>query len=250
MQPIRVLSIDWDYFIDASNDFRMSHFPDGGTENLPAKMLDLVWISRYGYKGLEQVKVDTSELLKLRELLRKIIKPYTKVVIADSHKDIYKYVENLSKSNLSMELYNIDFHHDVYDFGNENVDCGNWLRKCIEKQGTDQNKFVWVRREDSQLSGLELIDNSSVVGISEDLSGGFQLVFLCRSSAWSPPHLDDKFLSLCRFIGKLSCNVKVTEPRGVLANRYNNQFKTNVKVHRKFMANMEAHINNNQKEEV
>lgn len=230
MSVIKALSIDWDYFADCPVDFRVSEFPDGGNEDLPEVVLDQVWMTRYGQcSKLKDVKVDTSELVKLRMLLKSIISPYTVVIIAESHKDIYKYLEEFRQTKMPVELYNIDFHHDVYDFQNDEVDCGNWLRMFVNSdKGHEDDMFTWIRRKDSELSGNEVIDASSLVGIPKGITTPFQLVFLCRSGAWSPPHLDKEFLSLCRFLNKLSDKTSVVDQRAVV-NRYNRQFKDNVK---------------------
>ena len=229
MAAFKVLSIDWDYFVDCPIDFKMTNFPDGGNENLPDSILDQVWMTRYGQcSKLKDVKLDTKELVKLRILLKNIVFPTTMVVIADSHKDIYQYLKEFRKTKLPMELYNIDFHHDVYDFQEDAVDCGNWLRMLMRDGNShEQDKFTWVRREDSDLSRYESINDGSVVGIPSDIQmTPFQLVFLCRSGVWSPPHLDKEFLSLCRFINKLNNKTAVIDTK-VTRSRYNRQFKDN-----------------------
>lgn len=246
MNSIKVLSIDWDYFVDCPIDFKAANFPDGGNENLPEFVLDQVWMTRYGQcSKLKDVKMDISEMAKLRMMLKKIVNQYTTVVIADSHKDIYKYLEELRQTNFPMDLYNIDFHHDVYDFQDDNVDCGNWLRLFMNAEnGHDRDTFTWIRREDSELSRNEIIDDNSCVGIPRDISTPFQLIFLCRSGVWSPPHLDREFLSLCRFLNKLSNKVSVVDQKSI-RNRYNRQFKDNVEQYvdtvKKIMEDSESH---------
>ena len=229
MAAFKVLSIDWDYFVDCPIDFKMKHFPDGGNENLPEPILDQVWMLRYGQcSTLKDVNVDICELVKLRMLLKAIVTPYTMIVISDSHKDIYKYLEELKQTKLPMELYNIDFHHDMYDFQDANVDCGNWLRLFMNSNNRhDNDSFTWIRRKDSGLSGDDLIDDNSIVGLPKDIAAPFQLVFLCRSGVWSPPHLDKDFLSLCRYMNKLNDKAVVVDQK-VTRNRYNRQFKNNV----------------------
>lgn len=229
MVSSKVLSIDWDYFVDTSIDFKTSNFPDGGNENLPESILDAIWVTRYGQcDKMQGIKEDTKELVKLRMLLKRVANPYTRVIISDSHKDIYEPLEELRQSKFPMKTYNIDFHHDIYNFGDEEVNCGNWLRKFIDAEGaSDLDKFMWIRRKDSELSGEEFIDDNSVVGIPEDLPDTFHLIFLCRSGVWSPPHLDDRFLSLYRFLNKNYNNIEVVN-NSVLRNRYNKQFKANV----------------------
>ena len=228
INSIKVLSIDWDYFADCPIGFKVNNFPDGGNENLPEFVLDQIWVTKYGQcSELKDVKMDTSEMIRLRMTLKSIVNQHTTVIISDSHKDIYRYLEKFRQTNIPMELYNIDFHHDVYDFQNDNVDCGNWLRLFINSDGShDQDTFTWVRRKDSEMSGNKTIDDNSIIGIPKDIMTPFQLVFLCRSSAWSPPHLDKEFLSLCRFLNKL--NNKIVVDQKVMRNRYNRQFKYNV----------------------
>ena len=230
MNSIKVLSIDWDYFVDCPIEFKMANFPDGGNENLSDHILDYTWVSRYGQcSKLKDVKVDDREMVALVMLLKKVITQHTKVVIADSHKDIYKYLEELRSTKMPIDLYNIDFHHDMYEFQDADVDCGNWLRMFMRADNShDQDKFTWVRREDSELSRYDSINEGSVVGIPKDITTPFQLVFLCRSGVWSPPHLDGNFLSLCRLLNKLT-NKVFTIDQKVTRNRYNKQFKGNVK---------------------
>lgn len=236
MSSIKVLSIDWDYFIDCSINFKQSYFPDGGNENLPEQILDQIWMTRYSQcSKLKDIKVDMPEVIKLRRLLKKAINPYTKVVIADSHKDIYKHIDDLRSTGIPVELYNIDFHHDVYDLQSDEVDCGNWLRLFMNDDNShDRDTFTWVRRKDSELSDNEIIDDNSIIGIPADLTNNFQLVFICRSGVWSPPHLDKDFLSLCRYVTKLSKKTEVIDQK-VNRNRYNRQFKTNVDSYTNFL---------------
>ena len=48
MKPVKVLSIDWDYFIKATANEREFMFPDGGNEDLPESVQNSVWASHYG----------------------------------------------------------------------------------------------------------------------------------------------------------------------------------------------------------
>ena len=78
MNSIKVLSIDWDYFVDCPIDFKVDNFPDGGNEELPEFALDQVWMTRYGQcSKLKDVKMDTSEMAKLRMMLKKIVNQST-----------------------------------------------------------------------------------------------------------------------------------------------------------------------------
>ena len=91
------LSIDWDYFIGASAKERMLLFPDGGNENLPAFVLDIIWASRYGgsvrlaeqhkdIRKIEGIGVLDKELQVLTEYIEKWGVP---VIVAESHSEAY-----------------------------------------------------------------------------------------------------------------------------------------------------------------
>ena len=98
-----------------------------------------------------------------------------------------------------VELINVDFHHDMYITGGDNLDCGNWLR-FFKDLYPDAN-ITWVRREDSDIESLE---GDFPYKHTTDISvvkGDFDLVFLCFSSPWTPPHLKTYFNKMSRCIG-------------------------------------------------
>lgn len=198
-ERLNVLSIDWDYFIDASASDRLMLFPDGGNENLSNSIQDIIWMGRYNNEDLAAVKSDSTAVRLVKSILKKTDARY---MIVDSHKYAYDFiVDNMNEyCKDSLNLVNIDFHHDVYENGSD-VDCGNWLAKIIEiyKEGSS---FTWVGREDSDVSyrddiGLEFTTSLEVVS-----EYAWDIVFICRSGMWSPPHLDERFRSMFNWITK------------------------------------------------
>ena len=195
----KFLSIDWDYFIDATADERAILFPDGGNENMPESLKKYVWDSRYGDPRLEKVGIDQDALKYIRKLCRAFCGD---CFITESHKYAFDFIMENTTPNEQFEVYNIDFHHDLYDFGHKKVNCGNWVTKLKEKR--PNMKYVWVNRADSeQLSKVEVkVDilqmsfDAFESRCGNDFQGLFNHLFLCRSDMWSPPHLDKYFRRL------------------------------------------------------
>lgn len=197
----RFLSIDWDFFIDATADERAIMFPDGGTENLPDSIRKYVWDSRYSDPRLEKIGVDLDSF----KYIQKLCRAFTgKCFITESHKYAFDFIMENTTPNEQFEVYNIDFHHDLYDFGHKKVNCGNWATKLKEKR--PNMKYVWVNREDSeQLSKeevkvviLQMSFDAFMSRCGDDFQGLSNHLFLCRSDMWSPPHLDKYFRRLVR----------------------------------------------------
>lgn len=70
MKSLNVLSIDWDYFIDADIETRMQLFPDTPSEKYSVSLQNFIWSSRYSSEDdLIRVSVDESKLSILENLL-------------------------------------------------------------------------------------------------------------------------------------------------------------------------------------
>lgn len=223
MKPVKVLSIDWDYFIKATANEREFMFPDGGNEDLPESVQNSVWASHYGNPqySLESIKVDKEALKMLRFILSKQnVKNPPVMKVTDSHKWAYKFIQShLKTPQQPIVLYNVDYHHDIYDIsGSNEVDCGNWLRKLCEYSNVDA---YWVAREDSdpESESQEPLPRATLEDIMDTQ---FDMVFICRSGMWSPPHLDLEFIRLVSpYVHKWDASVE----DAVLKSRYSVEFK-------------------------
>ena len=226
VEPVKVLSIDWDYFIKATADEREFMFPDGGNENLPESVQSTVWASYYGNPqySLESIKVDKEALKMLRFLLsRQDVKNPPVMKVTDSHKWAYEFIQShLKTPQQPIVLYNVDYHHDIYDIpGSNEVDCSNWLRKLCEYSNVDA---YWVAREDSdpESESQEPLPRATLEDIMDTQ---FDMVFICRSGMWSPPHLDLEFIRLVSpYVHKWGASVEDV----VLKSRYSVEFKRTV----------------------
>lgn len=216
-----ILSIDWDYFIDATKKQRASLFPDGGTEALPIGIQEAIWVARYTNPHLEKISTLHDELEELRKIIEEGADKNTIFMIADSHEYIYSFINGYTKTDSILHLSNIDFHHDCFGKSRK-VHCGNWLSHMM-KNALASSTFEWIAREDSlieKINGLKLIKEDF-----SSLKKNWDLVFICRSGMWSPPHLDDEFAKAFSWI----IEDRPTElQQGIFESRYSEEFISSV----------------------
>jgi len=183
-----VLSIDWDYFIDADGEYRVRHFPDIPNENYPKSIQDAIWTSRYAEDDtLLRVGIKSS-IYELVERLDYI--PY--VCVCDSHKYAYIFgVQRLLETKeKQFNFLNIDFHSDCReDYGK--LDCGNWYSFLMKEY---RGKWAWVGWPDSYKENKSRkLHFTDVLDIDAIDRTTWDMLFICRSDMWSLPHLDNEF---------------------------------------------------------
>ena len=193
---MRILSIDFDYFIDTDMETRLMYFPDGN-DNLSEQLNKFIWDNCYRCKeDLRNIGV-----IKDFDTMCSFLRTLTprRVLVADSHREIEKFFSEV-KPDEELELINVDFHHDMFVTGGNNLDCGNWLRFLVDLK--PDAKITWVQREDSDTdSFFGEFPYHHTTDISE-IQGEFDLVFICFSSPWTPPHLYEKFLEMVSCINQ------------------------------------------------
>ena len=208
----RILSIDWDFFVNATAAQRYTLFPDGGNENLNKDIQDYIW--RIHYTSSPEIK-NIGVLEEYCEVLHKMLirfadkfalrgeNPDKRTLVTISHMWIYDYILEHTTEDEEFEVYNIDFHHDMYCYrDSENlVNCGNWVNCLLEKR--PNMKYYWVKREDSEdtVIGGDKAD-CKITTIEEIKDLDFDYFFMCRSDCWSPPHLDPDFEAVVASIQK------------------------------------------------
>ena len=189
---MNILSIDFDYFIDADITTRSEIFPYG--EDADAETVRGLWQEVYAaHPEIREIGVISGYHLLCRKL--PVLAGNAKACAsADSHRDIYDFICSHCKAGpqvkSEMRIVNIDFHHDNYCMYGGRVTCANWLRKIIEAYDVPAGNICWVRREDSEISSLEgEFPYAMTTDLPAVLSGEYDLVFLCLSPEWTPPHL-------------------------------------------------------------
>ena len=244
-RPLNILSLDFDYFLKFDNDDTsvLSEFPDG-TESF-LQYNDAVWATHLAHKEVEDkiktVKCNEDELAKVSVFLNDC-KANIPVMIANSHVHIYDFILSHAKPGQELRILNLDFHHDAYTALQE-LNCGNWVLKLKERI-SNPVVYQWITSD----NGWNCAEGS----IPRFVQGAYRfktfkdylswnkeykpdLIFLCRSDLWVPPHLDVYFDILMRFMASHFNNVtgeqRITKPRDLskeiakLRETYNTVFK-------------------------
>ena len=176
----RILSIDFDYFINTDIKTRNTLFPDGVEKPEPICYAD--WNTNYHcHPELNSITI-IGDFFKMYDFLKN--QKSREVFVYNSHRDIKRVLDLLKDEQL--EVVNIDFHHDYYISSGNTLDCANWVRHLMTNK--PDTKFKWIRREDSEVESLE--GEFPYPHTTEfKLEGEFDYIFLCFSPEWTPPHL-------------------------------------------------------------
>lgn len=236
---MKVLSIDWDYFIDATAVQRFSMFPDGGNENVPYYLRNIIWASHYNGE-LEKIGIKEKDLEIAKDL---IAHNFDSIMIADSHKHIYEFIEENYLGDC-IDVTNIDFHHDLYgmnNIGRQEVDCGNWMVKLFDEYDCT---YAWINQSDSDKS----VDNDEFckineINIEKIKNEKFDLLYICKSSIWSPPHLDKYFIDAFSPLIHQD-KIEVRYETTVFDDRYNKEFLKIVHQNQEYMRQTKERIQN------
>ncbi len=209
---LNVLSIDWDYFVDANGQYRFEHFPDIPNEKYPQSLQDAIWISRYAEDdSLFKVGVKPA-VYALVKRLNYI--PY--ICVCDSHKYAYTFgIQRLRETgNTQFNFLNIDFHSDCRK-DTEALDCGNWYSLLMNEY---KGKWNWIGWPDSYKVGKpRKLNFTAAFDLSKIDKVAWDMLFICRSNMWSPPHLDDEFTKIFK---PLIANKDGQIQKGIWDSRY------------------------------
>lgn len=197
MKTLKVLSIDFDFFQLVDKDTIRTMYPDG--LDLDSSLTEFTWSSYYRPSNSveNKVKIDSESLDNLKTILNNQDKTLP-VMIANSHKHIYKFILDNKKDCTKLDLVNIDMHHDMFN-DNKNLDCGNWIKHIIEK--FDKYNLTWIANKISkEVYGMGKEFSIIKTDFKEIENDSFDIIFICRSDTWLPPHLDEHFDNLYQFI--------------------------------------------------
>ena len=219
MKP-KILSIDYDFFQEATATEQVLLYPDGrdyANENLR----NFIWEMRYkNTPPLSKIKTNQKLLSDIKTILLNQNKGIP-VVIKNSHMFAYQVAMLLHEATQMMsDVYNIDMHHDMFTEGfmPDKVDCGNWLLTAKEEKHVKH--ITWLARTASKdLCSDEKTQPDEIFYDTLDpiKTMKFDTIFLCRSDMWSPPHLDKYFhqlITLCKkHFNNIDIEKAVEQPR-------------------------------------
>ncbi len=217
-RTLRILSIDFDLFQNVDINTIMTCYPDG--IDLPTKLSSLVWRGHYirDEKRIKAVTINKGMIEELKDLiLKNSSHTLPDAMICNSHKNIYDFIHSKIDGSdyKSLCIDHLDMHHDLFS-ENKELDCGNWL--SFIKNEIDTN-ITWVaNRISKEVYGLEgQVFDDIRTDLTDIKNHTWDIIFLCRSDNWLPPHLDSDFTDLAEFIIKnsLSCKgeLNILKPR-------------------------------------
>lgn len=186
----RILSIDFDYFLDTDVETRNNKFPDG-VELKSEKEIKEDWEEACSvYPEIKNIGVISDYFYLLDNLPH--VSDKCLFLCSDSHKDISQFFHFVVPNEEKIEVVNIDFHHDTYISGGTKIDCANWLRHLTELR--PDTEVLWIAREDSETVSM-LGDFPYPISFKiEDIgSEPYDFIFLCFSPEWTPLHLKNNY---------------------------------------------------------
>lgn len=177
---------------------RVNFFPDGMVER-GVELSSIIWANYYSNPEIyNKLTLKIDEYNELCGLIDNLDSNPSMMIVND-HKYIYDFVKKLGYTDF--EIWNVDFHSDVYNMGEE-VNCGNWGNKLLSEY--KNSKIVWVHDEEEFEYPCELSPEEEsrfyIADYSEMLIQEYDAIFICKSNGFSPPHLDMYFDGLVECI--------------------------------------------------
>ena len=221
------LSIDWDYFVVERQSWQFGHaeLPD---------FHNLLWdmrVSQFAQEGKDLVQATSLDHAdphpslfwqRLRDLGYNF-KNVKAIVLGDSHQWAHKVFRRSSLEGPPLKetrIVHFDAHHDLTynirrfekEFLEETVTCENWLLMTHLAQIHLKSLIVypsWKGMRDWEQSFGKHFERYPELARSlqrytrpcvwpsnrvTEAAGDVELVYLCRSSAWTPPWHDEAFI--------------------------------------------------------
>ena len=241
-KTFNVLSIDFDYFQDVDEDTIVNCYPDG--KDLPSELTMMTWMTHYAdercYDKLMEIGIDAENLENIKYIL--LNQEFnTPCMTVQSHIHIYDFIKQHynPKKYSGCNIVNIDMHHDCFNDNNK-LDCGNWVSHAIND--FENCKVSWIANKISKkVYGTEKLNKVIEHDFNKIQKAKFDLIFLCRSDTWLPPHLDPYFDELYKLIIEnfysTMVDPQITKPRDFEA------IKSAAEEHRKQIAEYQKTLN-------
>lgn len=176
-----IISVDWDYFLPDLSGF------DWGMNEEKGFFYEMIWLTRYRNRCMLTGQKAYEIMLDYEGFWKDLLggKTVRRIAITDSHKELSYFL------NSESDVYNFDQHHD-FGYGQlEKLDCGNWARlSMLNTYALIYPKWRMERPETMKPNGIDIFYNHQAVMLPDKID----LVFVCRSSCWTPSWLDNCWL--------------------------------------------------------
>jgi hypothetical protein len=212
LQPIKVLSVDWDVFHD------MTQFMPGA---MSCQEDWIVEYSRWTGEWRVSYKFHEEEFQQLKAFL----KTYNgRVHFAEDHQDLY----HVMPFYRDIDLVHLDFHKDASPCESYNdlkgivildgyLDCGNWISALKRYKRCTFKKIDWRQLHSKHHGDDSILGGSPAdMGLNITWSMGFQgvfqqqydFVFVCQSWIYSPPHMGHRMRELQEVCSNLTMSTR------------------------------------------
>lgn len=215
-----LLSVDWDYFIYTQKENWGSY-----TENIDTTVN--LWYKRYILSKAQGVNIQDSFKLspEVNTFWEKIKEHFIfvkdiRVYVSDSHALSYDIAVN-QDCNI---VYLFDAHSDLGYGGLSSLDfevnCANWLGKLLKDRQVNEANIIYSPHTAEKPEYFRQINktfNIRYLSLNElDIDTEVYAVHICRSGAWVPPWLDEKFNQFINALGisfeMINCPMREWDP--------------------------------------
>lgn len=196
----RLLVVDWDYFfpnVERPEDGQYMEFMlyDWGHQEGSNVMLNHIWISRAATFKRTGLPIPTTSGLETAFWSRFRFSNKAELFFAESNSraasgEVERGIE---------AVWLFDAHHDAGYKGQVldvlergTVSCEDWM--LAYRNNELHVRYPKWRHYASEVEPTPLINVDRQVDDEEPLPQLFHRVFVCRSGAWTPPWVDDKFI--------------------------------------------------------
>jgi len=199
-----LLSVDWDYFIY--------------TKNWGSYLENSRSLVDYWYKRYFQAKARGKDIRKAFRLSPELdgfwskikkcfqFKDNIKACVSDSHALSYE----IAKENNCKAVYLFDSHADLGYGGlsslNFEVNCSNWLGKLLKDRQIEEANVFYSPYTAEKPEYFEPINSFYNIryrdfNVLDGKCAVVSAIHICRSGAWAPPWLDNKFIQFVNGLG-------------------------------------------------
>lgn len=188
--PLRILSIDWDYFFPDSQPYDMGH-----SENHSMILANVLWHNRTAAHNLiTQEPLLETYIPTIPTKFWDIITNKPIVTVAESHLRIWELIQK----KFACQVTSLDAHHDCgYKKLQDYVDCSNWAAWGLEFKYIGRLDLHYPAWRRAAGEGRRQAKPTSV-SYKLPAPAPYDHIFICRSGAWTPPWFDQTFLNFVR----------------------------------------------------
>lgn len=199
---MNILSLDWDYFFPDNFDF------DWQMAENNYVFYEIIWSIRWGNMNYKTKQLAKDVYHPDRELYSQFINIVLNycvdpllIGITDSHSNISAIFESLNFIK-KFSVWNFDQHHDFWYGETEvpeyNCDCGNWVKYYWNKIKEYHLVYPAWRKKfpEPNFKKYSKYFNSIDYSIPHNILPEFDVIFICRSSPWTPSWSDYLWMEL------------------------------------------------------